>query len=275
MRIAVEYPELLRKSVAVLRKWRASFPKSVWAARHQIRPRREGVERVRARDRSRRKTRGGDGRPRGRDEARERHRPVLGVRVPRHVSQRAAGPEKSEADRAAGQAMADARRRPGAAPDQLGPRVRDTRGVDYGRTFGYVRMDAGLARPSAHAQDGPEASGTAAADGNARVPEVPGAVPRARRALVRHALGEGGGDVQRARHRVHAVPQAVLPARVEPHVHARRLGVPQNARRRRSASRVSRVIGRRVEGRRDAERRREVVARDSHDGSVRAREMEE
>ena len=29
MRIAVEYPELLRKSVAVLRKWRASFPKSV------------------------------------------------------------------------------------------------------------------------------------------------------------------------------------------------------------------------------------------------------
>ena len=30
MRIAVEYPELLRKSVAVLRKWRASFPKSVW-----------------------------------------------------------------------------------------------------------------------------------------------------------------------------------------------------------------------------------------------------
>ena len=30
MRIAVEYPDVLRKSVAVLRKWRASFPKSVW-----------------------------------------------------------------------------------------------------------------------------------------------------------------------------------------------------------------------------------------------------
>ena len=30
------------------------------------------------------------------------------------------------------------RRRPGAAPDKLGPRVRDKSGAYYGRTFGYI-----------------------------------------------------------------------------------------------------------------------------------------
>ena len=30
MRIATDYPDVLSKCVEVLRKWRASFPKSVW-----------------------------------------------------------------------------------------------------------------------------------------------------------------------------------------------------------------------------------------------------
>ena len=121
-------------------------------------------------------------------------------------------------------------------------------------------MDAGLARPSAHAQDGPEASGTAAADGNARVPEVPPACWRARRALVRHALGEGGGDVQRARHRVHAVPQAVLPARARNHTYTHDAWVFPKTRDDDEARRGSRGSGRRA---RDEETPR-AAERSSH-----------